>query len=128
VQSGVHCCNCGYDLTGAVIGGLCPECGGAVNPAFKVHTLPTSGRAIASLVLGIVSIPMAIGCYGLFGIVCGILAIVFWNVTKTELANGTRGGSSVGLAKAGLICGIIGLSIGVLIMLVIAVAIFAGAN
>ena len=53
---------------------------------------PTSGLAIASMVLGILS--LVVSCFGVVGIICGILAVIF-------------GGK--GMAIAGLVCGIIAL-------------------
>ncbi len=68
----------------------------------------TSGYAIASMVLGIVSIP-ACTCYGVPGIICGILALVFAGISRRAVEEGRAGGSSGGMAKAGKICGICGI-------------------
>jgi hypothetical protein len=61
---------------------------------------PNQGRelAIASMILGIVSIPGA--CLACIGFITGVLAIVF-AVMNTNPAHASK-------AKAGLICGIIG--------------------
>ena len=66
-----------------------------------------SGLAIASLVLGILGIICCAGCGPLFS----ILAIIFYFVDKSN--NGTKSS----LAKAGLICGIVGLVSTVLIVI-----------
>ncbi|MEI8337280.1 MAG: DUF4190 domain-containing protein [Actinomycetes bacterium] len=76
----------------------------------------TNGYAIASLVLSLV---------GLCGI-GSILAIVFGNMAKKEIAISGEGGS--GLAKAGVIIGWIGLGIVVAYFAVVVIAIFASAG
>ena len=74
----------------------------------------TNGFAIASLVLGILSIIP--GVY-LGGLVMGILAIVFSRMATTRI-NATPGRmNGQGLATAGLITGIVGLSLSVMIIL-----------
>jgi hypothetical protein len=115
----VFCIQCGYNLTSIPIGSTCPECGRAVAPAFHGQVLPTSGKSIASLVLGICSIPSCV-LYGVPAIVCGILAIVFARKAKAQLKAGQAGGSTQSMATAGLICGIIGLCLGLIYFLGIA--------
>ena len=117
--STVYCIQCGYNLTGAMIGSTCPECGRRVAPSFHGQTLPTSGWSVASLVLGICSIP-ACTIYGIPAIICGVLGIFFAGKAKSQIRSGQAGGSSQGLATAGFICGIIGLCLGLLYALIIA--------
>ena len=127
-STGVGCLHCGYDLTGIAIGATCPECGTPVTPAFQSTTRPTSGKAIAAMVLGICSIP---GCmlYGIPAIVCGILAIVFHVQAKQRIATGEFSPVSGSMAKAGLICGVIGLVLGTAyIVIVVVVIAFASFN
>ncbi|MCK5890637.1 MAG: DUF4190 domain-containing protein [Aeromicrobium sp.] len=62
----------------------------------------TNGKAIASLVLGIVSL----FC---FGLITGILAIVFSRLATQEIESSQGTQTGAGMAKAGLIMGIIGL-------------------
>ena len=125
----VFCVQCGYNLTGVSIGTTCPECGRPVAPSFHGQMLPTSGKAIASLVLGICSIPVCV-LYGIPAIVCGILAIVFANKARAQVAAGEAGSSSKGMALAGMICGIIGLCLGLIYIGFVAVFILVaiGAN
>ena len=121
-SAGVACLHCGYDLTGATIGGTCPECGAPVTPAFQSTMQPTCGKAIASMVLGICAI---VGCalYGIPSLVCGILAIVFYKQAKRQIAAGGFSPASASMAKAGLICGIIGLILAALMLAYIVVMI-----
>ena len=62
----------------------------------------SNGYAIASLVLGILSIPLGC-CYG-FGIILSILAIIFGIVSKKS-----SGGRLSGMAIGGIICAVLGI-------------------
>ena len=74
-------------------------------------TTRTSGKAIASLVLGI------IGLF-LFGVIAGVLAIVFGALARKEIdRDPTLGGH--GMATAGLVLGIIGVVLWAIIILVL---------
>lgn len=116
----LFCIRCGYNLTGVAIGSTCPECGNPVAPSFHGHTLPTSGHSVASLVLGICSIPACV-FYGIPAVICGILAIFFARKARAQFKDGKAGGSTQSMATAGLVCGIIGLCLGLLYVLGIAV-------
>ncbi len=121
----LFCIQCGYNLTGIAIGSTCPECGRAVAPSFYGQTLPTSGKSVASLVLGICSIPACV-FYGVPAIICGILAIFFAKQAKAQFKAGKAGASTQPMATAGLVCGIIGLCLGLLYLLgIVAFIIFA---
>ena len=72
---------------------------------------PTSGMAVASLVLGIISIVLCTG-FLIVPLVCGILAVAFGGRAQEEYATGQVSQSSIGLARAGRICGAIGISLG----------------
>lgn len=65
-------------------------------------------KAIASLVLGIVSIVGIFFGLSLIGLICGIVAIILGNQARRE------GGG--GIATAGFVCGIIGTSFCALIL------------
>lgn len=108
-DSNIRCIQCGFNLTGVTLGSTCPECGAPVSRSFQAHQqAPTSGKAITSMVLGICSIPTCM-CYGVPGLICAILALVFWKLAAADIAQGTHNPASLGMAKAGMICGIIGL-------------------
>ena len=112
----ISCIGCGYNLTGAVIGSRCPECGLVIGRGSIAGSGgQTSGKAVAALVLGIVSI---VGCmfYGLLSIPAGIVAIVLARGVKKDVAANAVSSSSLGLAQAGFVCGIIGLSLGLLML------------
>lgn len=86
----------------------------------------TSGMSIASLVLGIAAIPTCM-CYGFPAILCGILALVFGAAGKRAVNEGRAGGNSAGLARAGMICGGIGIALAIIFWVVIIIAIVVGA-
>lgn len=113
----VLCASCRYDITDQPIGGRCPECGSPINQ--RVNNPQTQGKAIAALVLGICSIP---GCfmYGAPGVVCGILAIIFAKQARVAIQEGRAPVTSAGMAKGGLICGIVGLSLSAVYLLFLA--------
>ena len=68
----------------------------------------TSGRATTSLILGILSIPLAI--IPLLGWACGVVAIVLGATARGEIRRTGIGGN--GRAMAGIICGVIGVVLG----------------
>ncbi|MEX0886523.1 MAG: DUF4190 domain-containing protein [Phycisphaeraceae bacterium] len=109
----IHCIRCGYDLTGVALGGVCPECGTPLDRSLY-PTQAASGFAVASMVLGIVSLAMCPGSGGAFSIVCGPLAIVFWHVAHKQRRDGLVGPRGDGMATAGLVTGIIGTVLGVI--------------
>ncbi len=72
---------------------------------------PSAGLAIASMVLGIISLFV---CLSWLAAICGILAIIFGIIARNKVRDGT--GSGEGMAKAGLIMGCIGLAFDLLII------------
>jgi hypothetical protein len=65
------------------------------------------GLSTTAMVLGIVGLVFsALGCTWFLGLPCDILAIIFGAVAISKTKSGEQGGE--GMAKAGLICGIIG--------------------
>ena len=82
-------------------------------------TVPVDGMGVASLVLGIISIP-GVCLYGL-GIVPGILAIVFGFIARARVQRGESGGP--GVALAGLVLGFI--SSGLVVIVVVALVAIA---
>lgn len=72
----------------------------------KPATPKDNGFNIASLVLGILSI-VCCCTYGVFSIIAGVLAIVFFVISKNK-------GTSNGMALAGLICAIFGILLGMI--------------
>lgn len=99
------CPNCGTNNAEGVT--FCVSCGAPVNAA-PVQPAPVKdagkGYAIASLVLGIVSLFV-------FAYIAGTLAIVFAAVAKKK-------GSTSKLATAGLVLGIIGVASWLLMQIV----------
>ena len=86
------------------------------------HTSPVAdterrtGRAVASMVLGIVSIPAALLWF--VGIPLGILAIVIGNMALTDARK--LGYTNTGQAKAGIWCGIAGIVLSIALIAIVA--------
>ena len=101
----------------------CPGCGGPIMVGVStppppvplpVRPVQTSGYAIASLVLGILSIVPGVW---LGGLLMGILAIVFSRMAMKRI-NTSADVNGQGLATAGMVTGIVGLSLSVLVILI----------
>ncbi len=71
---------------------------------FQQPPAPANGMAIASLVLGIVSLAIS-WCWGI-GLIPGILAIILGILSRPKTEAGS--GKLTGVAVAGIICGSIG--------------------
>ena len=83
-------------------------------------------NSVAVLVLGICSI---VGCifWGIPGVVCGIISIsLFKNVKSVYLSNPSYYQNSYKNAQAGMICGIVGLSLSAIYFLFILIALLGG--
>jgi hypothetical protein len=102
VASTMRCSQCGYDLTGAIVGGVCPECGMSVAESIGRMTqgVKSCGAATACMVLGICSIAVCM--------LCGPVAIFLYYKAVKQINTGGYSDSSRTMAKAGLIMGIIG--------------------
>jgi hypothetical protein len=111
IASAVRCVSCGYDLSGTAIGGTCSECGAEVARSLRPAgaLARTSGFAIGSFVCGILSV--VLGWCTVVGLI-GIVAIALYFPAMKEIESGACGGSSKGLAVAGLVLGIIGTVLG----------------
>ena len=83
-------------------------------PASMAYARPGSGKAIAALVLGIVSIPTCFS-YGIISMICGILGVVFGTSAKRAIQRGEMPQSAEGMAKAGRICGWVGIGLSLLV-------------
>ena len=117
LPTSIQCPNCGYNLTGVQLGSACPECNLIIGRgALGGPTLPTSGYAVASLVLGICSITIGCGTYGVLSIICGPLALIFSRKATLQIREGGMSGSSNGLKTAGFVTGLIGTIVGALAM------------
>lgn len=89
-------------------------------PQTPMGMMPALPNATAALVLGIISIPTCF-CYGIVGMVCGIIAVVLGSkaVTLYKANPGVYNPSSYNNANAGKICGIIGLILSALFLVYI---------
>ncbi|BFH62332.1 DUF4190 domain-containing protein [Paenibacillus azoreducens] len=74
----------------------------------------TNGKAIAALVLGILSIVSP-----WFGVILGIIAIVFASLALRDIKSKHEGGR--GLAIGGLVCGIVSIVLYGIMILIVAV-------
>ena len=89
------------------------------------HAPPTQstarkpGRAVASLVLGVLSIPTAL--FPIVSWILGAIAITLGATARSEIRR--RGLDGEGQAKAGMILGIIGVTIAVILFVVRIVAV-----
>jgi len=117
-DSDVCCARCGYNLTGVSIGGACPECGTPVNAAFqRGRVAPTSGKAVAALVLGIGSVPACV-LAGVPAMVIGGLAIALGIAANREARYpGRVAPGASGMAATGIVLGGLGLLCGALFLL-----------
>jgi hypothetical protein len=97
---------------------LPPPFAGPAGPA-------TSGFAVASMILGICSLVTCL-CYGVLPLICGILALVFAGHATRDIQAGRASISSAGMARAGRICGIFGLVIAAIWLLIGLVAVSDG--
>lgn len=80
---------------------------------------PSNGLAIASLVLGIISIPLF--CFPFISIPCAIAGIVLGIVAKVQINKGAASGS--GMAVGGIVCG----AAGIVVMIIMTILFFIGA-
>jgi|GEM_PF-424129 len=108
-DSDSKCSNCGYILS--------PRNDPAssymnTNPPMFTQ-IKTNGYAIASMVLGIVSIPLVCCCY--IGIIPAILAVIFGFVARNQIKESPYPQKGNGMALAGIITGFC--SIGLIIIL-----------
>lgn len=91
------------------------------NPNGGFQPKPTNGYAVASLVLGVIGLPLSL-CYGIGGIIAGIIAIVLACISRDTNPDGTKGKLS-GVAVGGLVTGIFSIVLGILIICLMVVAI-----
>ncbi|MGC5564590.1 DUF4190 domain-containing protein [Streptomyces sp. FR-108] len=78
---------------------------------------PSNGLGTASLVLGIVA---AVGfCLWPVALVCGVLALIFGGIGRGRARRGQA--TNAGQALAGMICGAVGVALGIAFLVVILV-------
>lgn len=106
VDRPIPCSSCGFDLRGAAIGGVCPECGTTIGRAIPTN-LP-GGGATTALVCGILSIVGLFVC-AFIGLPLGIVAMVSASKAERRIQTGEADPSGLGSAKAGRVCGLIGI-------------------
>ena len=81
-------------------------------PGYSPYYRPvTQGKTVASLVLGIISVVpcWAYPILGILSIACGTLGVVFGRGQLRAVSSGEIGRNNEGMARAGFVCGTIGL-------------------
>lgn len=115
------CPKCGY--SNEEFDTVCSGCGSSLNSENEPNTYgsvnppapaKTNSFAIASLVLGIVTVPL-ICCCGA-GILTGILAVVFGFMAKNKIKASMGAEKGDGMALAGIILGFAGIGLGILVL------------
>jgi len=93
-----------------------PPVSNPVPQPYPYSPAPGSGKATASMVLGIVAVVTGLcACYGLvIAVTCGILAVIFGGQVKKAAELNPALLPELGKAKAGVIMGWIGIGISVL--------------
>ena len=96
-----RCAQCGYDVSGSVVGGTCPECGKSIRESLCAAEsgAKTCGTATSSMVIGI----LAFATCGLLG----PIAIWLYVNAKNEMTVGGFSRASHAMARAGLVLGIV---------------------
>ncbi len=127
VKNEFNCVSCGHVIRGLELDQLCPECGTPVMRSVNSAAggQPTSGWAVASLVMGILAIVSCAG-YGMPALLFGPLAIWFGSKAKAAIRDGRASEASRSLATAGLTCGIIGLSLAIPVVVLIMIFLIGG--
>lgn len=101
----LHCIGCGYDLTGATIGGVCPEC--ALPVARSVLQSEGEGlrnvNATAALTMGVLSLILAAPL--------GLCAIYYFRKAHDDRQHGRCARKAYRAACIGQVLGCIGLLI-----------------
>jgi uncharacterized protein HemX len=95
-----------------------------MTPNYAPQSQQSNGLAVASMVLGIVSV--ALLCFRWVAVPLGVLAIVLAVIAINQAKAGQRRGS--GMAKAGLILGIIGPLISIALWIAVVSGLRAGGN
>jgi len=94
-------------------------------PQYGSYPHPSSGKATASLVLGIISLVFFwMSFFAVVSVICSIIGIVLGNSARKEL----RPEQGQGKATAGLVCSIIGLVLSVIMLVVFTLIIVAAVS
>jgi len=132
-------CGMGLDVMDAMPGNevICGQCdqsfllGVDTGLVCRPAKLPASGYALASLVLGTTSVVSFASCWLGFCnawlvMITGPLAIILGGRALAHIRIGVANPSSAGLAKAGIICGIISLVVLIAFPVLLFIGIIAG--
>ncbi|MFI4896432.1 MAG: hypothetical protein ACIARR_01250 [Phycisphaerales bacterium JB059] len=103
------CITCGYDLTGQLVEGRCPECGDPIWRPELARLIAGGGwsRAWGAFLLGLFSLP-AVLLFGFGGIVLGALALYNSATIERDYQRGGISASARHLSGAGQVLGFFG--------------------
>lgn len=104
------CSHCGHNLIGLPAGTPCPEC-----DSLSIVNNPANdrcGKAVASLTLGVLSIPSAL--FLVFGILLGLFALSYARKARKQALAGHAPLISLNIARAGKTLGWIGITLNLL--------------
>lgn len=88
-----RCAECGYDLNGLKVDGVCPECGLLIRKCIALHEIRVSKAAKSALWLSLSSIPLL--CIGVVPAVFGL----YWSaVARREYIEGRATRASYDMA------------------------------
>jgi predicted RNA-binding Zn-ribbon protein involved in translation (DUF1610 family) len=110
--SELRCVTCGYNLTGATIGGACPECGEAIEQTIAELREPKTYKSVASACFwcGLISVlPLA---WFLIPVV-----VVFFVHTHINVRKGIEPRLSLVRANIGFMFSLIGLAFFIILIL-----------
>lgn len=127
------CGRCGYNLRTRRMGEQCPECGSPVRLSF-IEPGPGPGEsmygktssATVCLTMGILSLALGFNTWGAATIIFGPLGIGFYFKYQSEVRRGVASFTprTRRTARAGLICSLISLGLGLLVAAIVTLVVF----
>ncbi len=121
-----QCPNCNY--SNQDFDTVCNNCGSPLNPVNEPGTygmnpygtgnppmpVKTNGMAIASMVLGIVAVPLL--CCWFIGVVPAVLAIIFGFLAKNNIKSSYGAEKGDGMAIAGIVLGFVAIGFSLIVL------------
>ena len=110
--SELRCVTCGYNLTGATIGGACPECGEAIEHTIAALREPKRYKSVASACFWCGLISVAPFAFFLFPVV-----VAFFVLTHINVRKGIEPRTSLVRANIGFMFSLMGLAFLIILFL-----------